>query len=137
MQKETCTDKQRYYENARGAIFDLLQAMYNEGLINKALLSGYIGGHQERGSGIFDPINSITGLSREYYKMKENLNIDTEDIFEKASHSETVVLVVNYFGIRDENISEIICRLKKKGVWIIEDNAHGMYTYFKYGRKRG
>lgn len=134
LKKETCKDKQRYYENARGAMFDLLQAMYNEGLINKVLLPGYIGWSPREGSGIFDPINSIMGLSRQYYKMKENLNIDKEDLFEKASDSKTVVLVVNYFGFRDENISEIICRLKERGVWIIEDNAHGMYTYFKYGR---
>jgi len=109
LQKETCKDKQRYYENARGSMLDWIQAMYNEGLINKVLLSGYIGWLPREGSGIF----------------------------EKASNSETVVLVVNYFSIRDENISEIICRLKKRGVWIIEDNAHGMYTYFKCGRKGG
>lgn len=35
LQKETCKDKQRYYENARGSMLDWIQAMYNEGLINK------------------------------------------------------------------------------------------------------
>lgn len=132
-QKEAYKHELRYYENARSALLDLLCTMYKSGLIDQVLLPGYIGWSPKEGSGIFDPINLIVGLNRCYYRMKENLDIDEEDLLKKASDSKTVVLIVNYFGFRDENISEIIYCLKKKGVWIIEDNAHSMYTYFKYG----
>lgn len=133
-QEETCRDELIYYESARNAMSALLQAMVNRGLINEVLLPGYIGWSPREGSGIFDPINSIAGLNRQYYKMKEDLSIDQEDLFTKASNSKTVVLLVNYFGFRDENICEIVRRLKLGGVRIIEDNAHGMYTYFRHGR---
>lgn len=114
-QEETCRDELIYYESARNAMSALLQAMVNRGLINEVLLPGYIGWSPREGSGIFDPINSIAGLNRQYYKMKEDLSIDQEDLFTKASNSKTVVLLVNYFGFRDENICEIVRRLKLGG----------------------
>ncbi len=132
--QESYKDSLKYYENARAAMFDLLQVLYKEGMITKVLLPGYIGWSPREGSGIFDPINSIEGLDRQYYKMKDCLCIDETDLFEKVTDSKTVVLIVNYFGFRDDNLEEIIIQLKKKGVLVIEDNAHGLYTYFKHGR---
>lgn len=119
-QKETCRDELIYYESARNAMSALLQAMVNRGLINEVLLPGYIGWSPREGSGIFDPINSIAGLNRQYYKMKEDLSIDQEDLFTKASNSKTVVLLVNYFGFRDKNIFEIINRLKWGGYGLLK-----------------
>ncbi|MGB4660429.1 MAG: hypothetical protein WBI07_14740 [Mobilitalea sp.] len=121
-----------YYNSARDGMFDLFNNMNNEGMINTVFLPGYIGWSPKEGSGIFDPINKIKGISVQYYKMTEDLDIDINDLTDRIANIKSkkfAVLIVNYFGFVDKNISDIIKVVKKHSGWIITDNAHGFFTY--------
>ncbi|WHY33858.1 aminotransferase class V-fold PLP-dependent enzyme [Cytobacillus firmus] len=121
-----------YYDSAREGMFDLLNSMKNDNLIDTLFLPGYIGWSPREGSGIFDPINRLEGLSVQYYKMTPDLNIDLNDLsqrIEDIGKSKFAVLAVNYFGFIDLRIKEVADTVKKKSGLLIEDNAHGFFTY--------
>ncbi|AEE26797.1 DegT/DnrJ/EryC1/StrS family aminotransferase [Francisella hispaniensis] len=123
-----------YYDSARQAMFDLLYNMKIEGLVDTVLLPGYIGISPKEGSGIFDPIYKLS-VEIDYYKMNSNLLIDFDDLkmlTESYEKKKIAVLIVNYFGFIDINIKHIAEYLKQKGCWIIEDNAHGFFTFHNY-----
>lgn len=122
-----------YYKNARMAMYSIVKTMFDERLINTILLPAYIGWSPREGSGLFDPINSIQGLNREYYRVNMDLEIDEEDLFSKNINRDKLVLIVNYFGFRNNNIKKLVEKIKEKSAWIIEDNAHALFTYTKYG----
>lgn len=131
-----CEDNYRineyYYESAREGMFDLLSNMVKAGMINTILLPGYIGWSPKEGSGIFDPINKLTGLSVHYYKVTSALEIDMVDLANRISgliQGKFAVLIVNYFGFVNSNINDINHLIKSNGGWIVEDNAHGFFTY--------
>ena len=110
----------------------LLKKMNNANMVNTIFLPGYIGWSPKEGSGIFDPINKLEGLSVQYYKMKSDLSIDTDDLSNRIKRIEDgkfAVLVVNYFGFVDIRIKEVAEIVKKYSGWFIEDNAHGFFTY--------
>lgn len=117
-----------YYNRARDAMFDAVKQLVGKGY-KKIYIPGYIGWSPKEGSGIFDPINSINDLSRYYYRITRELKVDI-DYLNSIITEQSILLVVNYFGFRDENIADIISLAKEKNVIVIEDNAHGFYTYF-------
>lgn len=119
-----------YYGSAREGMFDLFRNMIDDGMIDTVFLPGYIGWSPNEGSGIFDPINNLEGLQVQYYKMISELNIDCDDLFARiATAGKFAVLVVNYFGFIDSRIKEITDAVKWHSGWLIEDNAHGFFTY--------
>ncbi len=117
-----------FYHKAREAMFDIVSNLKQKGYDN-IFIPGYIGWSPKEGSGIFDPINSITGLRRHYYRMTADLEIDTNDLETKLL-CKSILLIVNYFGFRDKNIKRIIENAKNKDCVVIEDNAHGFFTFF-------
>ena len=121
-----------FYDSAREAMYDLLHNMIDGEIVNIILLPGYIGWSPLEGSGILDPIAELKGLEVRYYKIREDLTIDTDDLFSKIAKLEDdnfAVLIVNYFGFVDEQISDISRVVKSRSGWVIEDNAHGFFTY--------
>jgi hypothetical protein len=121
-----------YYNSARDGMFDLFNNMKNEDMIDTLFLPGYIGWSPKEGSGIFDPINKLEGLSIKYYKMKSDLSIDVNDLsnrIKKIEDGKFAVLVVNYFGFVDIRIKDVADIVKHYSGWVIEDNAHGYFTY--------
>lgn len=117
-----------YYHSGRDALFDVVQQLNGKGY-NDIFIPGYIGWSPREGSGIFDPLNKIKGLSRHYYRMTRKLMIDVETLIGNLKEK-SILLVVNYFGFRDKNISNVIDIAKEKDCVIIEDNAHGFFTFF-------
>jgi len=133
--KDNFVSHNYYYDSARAAMFDLVSNMCISGLIDTLFLPGYIGLSPKEGSGIFDPVNRIEELKLKYYKMTSNLDIDFYDLIYKMRELKSekfAVLVVNYFGFVDPRIEELTIEIKKKSGWIIEDNAHGFFTYQYY-----
>ncbi len=129
---DNCLRHEYYYNSAREGMFDLFSNMSAEGMINTVFLPGYIGWSPKEGSGIFDPISKLEGLAVQYYKMTSDLSINCDDLFERIAKSENdkfVVLVVNYFGFIDSRVKDIADTIKKHSGWLIEDNAHGFFTY--------
>ena len=120
-----------YYECARDAMFDLVNELFVKGY-KDIFVPGYIGWSPREGSGIFDPLNAIIGLNRHYYKMTKELKIDKKYI-KDCIKERSIILIVNYFGFRDDSIKELIDYAHKKNCIVIEDNAHGFYTYFYNG----
>lgn len=124
--------KEYYYESARDGMLDLLRNMVKTNLIDTIFLPGYIGWSPKEGSGIFDPLNKIENLAIHYYKMTPELNINCNDLQDKIKQLKTnsfAVLVVNYFGFIDPEIKVIANIVKEHSGWLIEDNAHGFFTY--------
>lgn len=123
--------REYYYESAREGMFDLFRNMKEQNLIETVFLPGYIGWSPKEGSGIFDPINKLQGLRVKYYQMTDDLSVNYKDLHEKISleHGRFAVLVVNYFGFIDSGINKIVELIKTHSGWIIEDNAHGFFTY--------
>jgi len=120
-----------YYDSAREALLDLLLIMKNDGLIETIFVPGYVGWSPKEGSGIFDPINKLTNVSVEYYRMDNRLNIDLNCLYtriENLVNKKFAVLIVNYFGFIDPNVEDVYSRVKQHYGWIIEDNAHGFFT---------
>ena len=121
-----------YYDRARDAMADIVNLYFKYGY-NDIYLPGYIGWSPKEGSGIFDPLNNIKGLKRHYYRMTKNLYTDVEKLkVMLINHS--IVLLVNYFGFRDIQINEIIEIAHEKDCLVIEDNAHGFFTWFCKGK---
>ncbi|CAM5185061.1 hypothetical protein UACE39S_01445 [Ureibacillus acetophenoni] len=127
-----------YYNSARDGMFDLLNTMKKQQMIDCVLLPGYIGWSPKEGSGIFDPIHQLEGIKTDYYKMNFNLNINIEDLTRKIKNLEAgkfAVLIVNYFGFIDDQIKEVVNIIREHSGWIIEDNAHGFFTYYSIEEK--
>lgn len=121
-----------YYDRARDAMSDIVNQYFQSGY-RDIYLPGYIGWSPKEGSGIFDPLNAIDGLARHYYRMSKNLYVNLEDLGGMLiPHS--IVLLVNYFGFRDVRINEIIGMAHERECVVIEDNAHGFFTYFCKGK---
>lgn len=118
-----------YYKQARCGMHDIIEKMHSAGLVNHVYLPGYVGWSPREGSGIFDSIASVEGITMTYYRMTFDLYIDETDLYEKVDKEKSLVLLVNYFGFRDNKISKIIDYLKQKNVYIMEDNAHGFFTW--------
>lgn len=131
MQSDNCLRHEYYYDSAREGMFDLFRNMIVEDLIDTVYLPGYIGWSPKEGSGIFDPICNLDGLAVKYYKMTFDLNINYDDLIDSISleTGKFAVLVVNYFGFIDSRSKDIASVVKEHSGWIIEDNAHGFFTY--------
>lgn len=120
-----------YYQRARDAMFDAVQQLFEDGY-QDIFIPGYIGWSPREGSGIFDPINRIEGLSRHYYRMTKDLTIDI-DALRNSLSKKSILLIVNYFGFRDREVKTAIQVAKEKECVVIEDNAHGFFTFFCHG----
>lgn len=120
-----------YYNCARDAMYDVVSKLVNKGY-SDIYIPGYIGWSPKEGSGIFDPLNRILDLRRHYYRITKELWVNMEDLQENLYHH-SLLLVVNYFGFRDKKIKELITIAHQRDCVVIEDNAHGFYTYFCKG----
>ncbi|MDO9556281.1 MAG: hypothetical protein Q7J82_01690 [Coriobacteriia bacterium] len=124
--------REYYYNSAREGMLDLFQNMLSEGMIHTILLPAYIGWSAKEGSGIFDPLKGLAGVNLQYYKMTPDLSIDLDDLSDRMAaldEGKFAVLVVNYFGFIDARIHEVACAIREHSGWIVEDNAHGFFTY--------
>lgn len=122
----------RYYKRARDAMFDAVKELCESGFAD-IYIPGYIGWSPKEGSGIFDPLESIENLNRHYYRMSRELFIDISSLESQLADG-SILLIVNYFGFRDPAIKRIIAIAHERGCIVIEDNAHGFYTYFCNGQ---
>lgn len=127
-----------YYDRARDAMHDIMAEMAKLGKLKHVLLPAYIGWSPKEGSGIYDPIVQLEklGVGHSFYHIDSLLRVDTNDLYNRLKqdcYSPRVLLLVNYFGFPDINAREIVQEAHQNGVLVIEDNAHGMYTYLRRG----
>lgn len=69
------------------------------------------------------------GVSYSYYPVKRDLTVDV-NILRQLIESQDVrgILIVHYFGFADHAFKEILHLCKAKGVRVIEDCAHALYS---------
>lgn len=65
-----------------------------------------------------------------FYKLKDNLQIDADDLLNKISSSTAVVYLMHYFGaLQSEELLSLLREEKEKyGFTIIEDTTHGIFS---------
>lgn len=115
------------FSSARQAFQVLLESL---GMTSKdkILLPAYIGWSPKEGSGVFDPI-VLTGVSVDFYQMTRTLEIDIEDLESKLNQPDVKVLVlIHYFGFPDKNAMLAAELAGRRGILVLEDEAHAMYS---------
>ncbi|MBL0225528.1 MAG: DegT/DnrJ/EryC1/StrS aminotransferase family protein [Geobacteraceae bacterium] len=115
------------YKNARSAFRAFLQALHCTSS-DLVLLPSFIGWSAREGSGVFDPVTEL-GLACRFYRMDERLTIDLDHLRElfKAGHVKVLVLI-HYFGYVDPCCREAVALAREYGAFVLEDEAHAMFT---------
>jgi dTDP-4-amino-4,6-dideoxygalactose transaminase len=95
------------------------------------LLPSYIGFSTREGSGVFDPVRK-SGIDFSFYNMDSRLQVDLGDIEQKIDeHPGSLLLLIHYFGFKDNQLEMIKKMAKTNGLAIIEDYAHAFFTFLK------
>lgn len=117
-----------FFASARNAFKSFLKSL-NLHPAEKILLPSYIGWSSREGSGIFDPVQELN-IPYRFYNLTENLDIDPNHINELISNDSKikVLLLVHYFGFPDKQFAQIAFKAKSKGIIVIEDEAHSLYS---------
>lgn len=115
------------FRNARTAFLALLHAL-GISREEEILLPSYIGWSSREGSGVFDPV-AETGAKYRFYRMSPRLEIDIEDLKAKLVHHHPRLLVlIHYFGYPDNSVQEVANFARSRGVFVLEDEAHSLYS---------
>ncbi len=73
---------------------------------------------------IIEPFQEV-GIKFDFYKMKEGLLPDLEDIDRKTKPGLKAVLFIDYFGFsQKEYLANIVTSLQAKGIKVIQDSVH-------------
>jgi len=116
------------FNAAREALAEIINIVGPDKTI---FIPAFIGYSVREGSGIFDPIRK-SGINYEFYKMDHQLNIDAPVLFEKIEKNPgSIVLLVHYWGFIDPACAEIKHFAAKHSCIVVEDFAHGLFTFFK------
>ncbi len=118
-----------YFDNSARACWKLvLKSLPND---SKVLLPSYIGFTQREGSGIYDPIVE-TKLEHDFYSLNEDLSINAKSLENDLKKGDyQLILLVHYFGLKIENLQELVDLAHKYNVQVVEDCAH-LYNYNQY-----
>jgi dTDP-4-amino-4,6-dideoxygalactose transaminase len=115
------------FNSARDAFRSLLLAL-DVNSNDSILLPSFIGWSAREGSGVYDPVASI-GAKPIFYRMNGSLLIDMDDAERKIVERKPRVLVlIHYFGYPDPNSEALAAFGRKRGVIILEDEAHAMLS---------
>ncbi|HEY1813795.1 MAG TPA: DegT/DnrJ/EryC1/StrS family aminotransferase [Kofleriaceae bacterium] len=92
------------------------------------LLPAYIGWSPREGSGVFDPIQELDEPFW-FYRVDMNLHVDVDHLVTQLDlHRPRVLLVIHYFGYPDPAYLRVAGLARARGVIILEDEAHAMFT---------
>lgn len=118
---------QKFYKQARLAFGDILD-LYGVKKDDKILMPAYIGWSAREGSGVFDPITQRE-IKPVFYHVNKTLKINIEDCIRKIdTENAKTLLIIHYFGFVDSNAKTIIEYAKNKGLLVIEDAAHALFS---------
>ena len=111
------------YSSGRAALYQILNYLKHNKAISRILLPDYLC------SSVLVPVNAL-GLDFVFYPIDERLEL-IPDAFKKLYRECTVVLLINYFGLKnlDSQITEIRS-IDEKSI-IIEDDVQAYYEFLK------
>jgi dTDP-4-amino-4,6-dideoxygalactose transaminase len=117
-----------YFPRARDAFEHVLRKKAVRG--KTILLPAYIGWGKVEGSGVFDPVRAAKSRFV-FYRLNGRLQIDLASLKDSlADNPGSILVLIHYFGFKDENISRIKEWAATAGCMIVEDFAHGLFTFF-------
>lgn len=122
---ETCKTRAIFTKNARTAWAKIISSASGQEK-KKILLPSYIGYTDREGSGVFDPIQS-SASDFVFYKLKEDLSPDLEDLQQKMNSDIDIVLIIHYFGFCRTNLKFIRKLCNDNDAVMVEDCAHAFY----------
>ncbi len=111
------------YSSGRAALYQILKYLKQEKEVNHILLPDYLC------SSVLVPVNSL-GLEFTFYSIDEQLELETSS-FSKYYKRDSVVLVVNYFGLKDITTQIHAIRSLDENAIIIEDDVQAYYEFKK------
>ncbi|MEP6618913.1 MAG: DegT/DnrJ/EryC1/StrS family aminotransferase [bacterium] len=91
------------------------------------LLPAYIGWSAREGSGVFDPVRA-SGLPYRFYRMTRDLRIDVDSVVAMLTGDVRVLVLIHYFGWPDPAASYLAHEARRRGVHVLEDEAHALLT---------
>jgi dTDP-4-amino-4,6-dideoxygalactose transaminase len=115
------------FHNARTAFKALLQEL-DFSCNGEVLLPAYVGWSPKEGSGVFDPVREV-GVKFRFYRVNRDLTIDQDDAKLKIkTGNPKLMVIIHYFGYPDPQIDTIVDSAHARGVLILEDEAHALYS---------
>jgi dTDP-4-amino-4,6-dideoxygalactose transaminase len=117
----------RFFINARSAWRAFLACVHFQPC-ETVLLPAYLGWSAREGSGVYDPVAELA-LPWVFYRLDARLRIDLDHLERclRAGHVK-VVLLIHYFGYVDPAYCEAVGLARKYGAWVLEDEAHALFT---------
>lgn len=111
------------YSSGRAALYQILLFLKQEKGINHVLLPDYLC------SSVFFSIKKI-GLDYSFFPIDEQLDL-IESNFSKIYRKGAVVLLINYFGLKDLSSQIKFIRGRDEDVIIVEDDVQAYYEFLK------
>lgn len=125
--KNKHTRKTYYASSARMTFSHMLKHIFG-GSDKKILMPAYIGETDEEGSGVFDPVRE-NNIAFEFYRLREDLSADPEDLKLKISSGNfRVLLIIHYFGFIRNDMEMIRALCDENKILLIEDCAHSFHS---------
>lgn len=111
------------YSSGRAALYQILNYLKQEKGITRILLPDYLC------SSVVVPVRAL-GLEFAFYQIDENLELQ-QDNLSKLYRDNTVILLINYFGLK--NLENQIKKIRSidESVIIIEDDVQAYYEFLK------
>lgn len=111
------------YSSGRAALYQILNYLKQEKGITRVLLPDYLC------SSVVVPVKAL-GLEYAFYQIDENLELE-QDNLSKLYGDNTVILLINYFGLKNlENQIKEIRSIDESAI-IIEDDVQAYYEFLK------
>jgi len=111
------------YSSGRAALYQILNYLKQEKGITRILLPDYLC------SSVVVPVRAL-GLEFAFYQIDENLELQ-QDNLSKLYRDNTVILLINYFGLKNlENQIKKIRSIDESAI-IIEDDVQAYYEFLK------
>lgn len=119
----------RWFRRGRDAFEHVLRLEETQG--RTVLLPAYIGWGAVEGSGVYDPVLRA-GRDHRFYRLTRKLDLDVASVRQAVeAHPGAVLLLIHYFGFKDPHLARVKKLAAKHGCVIVEDFAHGLYTFFR------
>ena len=111
------------YSSGRAALYQILNYLKHKEGINRVLLPDYLC------SSVLVPVKAL-GLEFAFYQIDESLELE-QDNLSRLYREKSVILLINYFGLKNlENQIKAIRNINEKA-FIIEDDVQAYYEFLK------
>ena len=113
----------RFFNTGRSAIEYLLRYVISFESNSTVLLPAFVC------TSVIDAFKRVV-IKYTFYSIKENLEIDIDDLKRKMTPNVRAIFVIQFFGMYQTDYTyEFLKEMQNNGIIIIEDISHSLYTY--------